>query len=69
MACMTKRKPRGRARERGETRPFTFEMDLPLDNALEACARQERRTKKAVLTFALEQYLAEQGFWPPAEEK
>ena len=60
--------PRGRARERGATTSFTFEMEPPLGAALEACARRDKRTKKAVLTIALEKYLGDEGLWPPAGE-
>jgi phage terminase large subunit-like protein len=74
MAIMAKKKTsraqpetKGRARERGDTVTFTFEMDPPLDAAFEAAAIQERRTKKAVLTMALEKYLKELGLWPPVK--
>jgi hypothetical protein len=56
---------RGRARDRGETRPFTVELTPPLDDALEARAAKDMRTKKAVLVLALQEYLQRLGDWPP----
>ena len=58
--------PAGRARERGETIPVTLEFRPELDAALERCMNAERRTKKAIVELALEAYLAERKFWPPA---
>jgi predicted transcriptional regulator len=46
----------------------TFECDVALDDALQEFCRKDRRTKKAVITLALEQYLAQHGHWPPADE-
>lgn len=56
--------PKGRARERGDTVTFTFEMTPAVNAALEACARAEDRTKKAILTRALQQYLTAAGHPP-----
>jgi hypothetical protein len=55
----------GRAREQGKTRLLNVELETFLDDALEACRQKERRTKKAIVTLALEDYLARAGFWPP----
>jgi hypothetical protein len=59
------RRGRKRARDRGEVRPFTVELEAALGEALKACAERDRRTKKAVLVLALEKYLTEGGYWPP----
>jgi predicted transcriptional regulator len=66
---MARKKPdrTGRARERGETVPFMFEMAPELAEALDECARAEMRTKRAVLTLALYDYLAARGLWPARE--
>jgi len=53
----------GRARDRGDTRLVTFELNAALDQALEEQSKRERRSKKAVLTLALEVYLARKGAW------
>jgi hypothetical protein len=55
----------GRARERGQTHVITTELPAGLDGQLEACCQKERRTKTAVVTLALEDYLTRAGFWPP----
>ncbi len=67
VAKAPKKKPE-RARDRGVIRPVTVEIAPELDEALEACARRDRRTKKAVLTIAIEEYLSRQGMWPPASD-
>jgi predicted transcriptional regulator len=66
---MAKKKPdrTGRARERGETVPFMFEMAPELAEALDECARSELRTKKAIITLALYDYLKARGLWPVRE--
>jgi len=56
-----------RARDTGAVRLIGAEVDPALDDALERCAGLERRSKKAVITLALEEYLAKAGLWPPAE--
>jgi hypothetical protein len=61
----TEQKPTGRARELGKTRLVTIEIDVLLDDALEAFRQADRRTKKAVVTMALEEFLAKHGHWPP----
>jgi predicted transcriptional regulator len=64
MQTMAKKKgPKGRARDRGDLVPLTFEVSPELHAALEACAQRDYRTKRAVATLALEKYLAEQGLW------
>jgi predicted transcriptional regulator len=70
---MSKKRPtqpagQGRARDRGATRTITVELDPALDDALEAFRIKDRRTKRAVVTIAIEQYLERQGAWPPAGE-
>jgi hypothetical protein len=50
-------KKRGRARERGLTRPFMLDLPVPLDERLEDQARLDRRTKRAIVILALEAYL------------
>jgi hypothetical protein len=67
MIVMAKKKPimKGRSRERGDTVTFTFEMTPELDRAFEALAKRDMRTKKAVLTMALQGVLKSQGLWPP----
>ncbi len=55
------KKPSGRSRKRGETRAFTLELPATLDDALECRAEQDRRSKKAVVVIALEQYLAKEA--------
>jgi hypothetical protein len=54
----------GRARETGKTRLVTVELDVKLDDALEAFRQKDRRTKKAVIEMALEEYLAARKAWP-----
>jgi hypothetical protein len=66
MLSMAKRK-KGRARERGDTVTFTFEMTPAHADALEACRVRERRTKTTVLLLALEEYLQRAGLWPPQQ--
>jgi hypothetical protein len=58
-------RPQGRARETGKTRLVTVELDVRLDDALEAFRQKDRRTKKAVIEMALEEYLAARKAWPP----
>jgi len=53
-----RRKPQGRSRETGKTRSFNFEIEPGLDDALTEAAEREKRTKRAILTLALERYLA-----------
>jgi predicted DNA-binding protein len=55
------RQAKGRARETGKTHVFMFELEPELDAALNAAAERERRTKRAILTIALERYLKESG--------
>jgi hypothetical protein len=63
----SKKKPRGRSRERGRSVVFGFEMEPELDAALERFAKVDRRTKKTIVTMALEQFLERAGHWPPAD--
>lgn len=65
---MAKKKTPGRARERGETVAFTVDLPAGLDEALEACADAEDRTKRATVIRALKAYLAQQGFWVASSE-
>lgn len=65
MSVMSKKKTTGRARDKGETKPFTLELPVALDEALERFAAADRRTKKAITIIALESLLKENGFWPP----
>ena len=69
MAKKRPKKPAGRARDRGETRLVTFELDVKLDDALEVFHQRDRRTKKAIVSMALEQFLERQGAWPPDSEE
>jgi hypothetical protein len=65
-----KQRPKpGRARDRGDVRLVTVELDTRLDDAIEACRRRDRRTKKAVITLALEAYLSQQGLWSPEPDQ
>ena len=57
---------KSRARDEGKVVPYTVELTPDHAQALEACRIQERRTKKAVVLLALEEYLAKAGLWPPA---
>jgi len=57
--------PQGRARDRGEVIPTTFEFPPDLDQAIDRCAGKERRSRKAVVVLAIEEYLSKQGLWPP----
>jgi hypothetical protein len=59
-----KSKP-GRARDRGKVRVITIELDPVLDDALERCLQDERRTKRATVSLAIEAYLKARNFWPP----
>lgn len=54
-------KGRGRSREVGDTVTFTFEMTPDLSEDLDRCADAEDRTKKAIITRALEAYLTAAG--------
>jgi hypothetical protein len=66
MEVMAKKpKKTGRARDRGDTRLVTIELDAALDDAIEAFRQQDRRTKKTVITMALEEFLTKHGVWPP----
>jgi hypothetical protein len=66
MLGMAKKKTNGgRAREHGKVRFVGAEIDPRLDDAIEECVSQERRTKKAIITLALEEYLAKHDLWPP----
>jgi hypothetical protein len=47
-----------RARDRGEVKVFTAEISQALFDALEACRKRERRTRRALLELALEAYLS-----------
>jgi hypothetical protein len=60
-----KEHPQGRARDRGEVRLLNVEIPVALDDALEACRKDERRLKKVVVIAALEVYLKARKFWPP----
>jgi len=48
----------GRARNRGLVSVVTTEYPRALDEAIEECALRERRTKRALLIRAVEEYLA-----------
>jgi predicted transcriptional regulator len=63
-----KKQPKGRARERGDSITFTFEMSPALNEAVGECAEKDMRTKRAVIVLALQDYLQRQGLWPPAAE-
>jgi predicted transcriptional regulator len=62
---MSKKKAGGRARDRGEVVLLTVELDPALDAALETFRQRELRTKKSVISLALQEYLASRGAWPP----
>jgi hypothetical protein len=66
-----KKNPRktGRARDRGEVRLVTIELDPRLDDAVEEFMVKDRRSKKVVITMALEEFLESKGLWPPAESE
>lgn len=59
MAKTRRKRPQvhGRARQTGKTRLINFEIDVQLDESLAAAAEREKRTKRAILTLALERYL------------
>jgi hypothetical protein len=70
MNVMTKRKPakpKGRARDRGDTRLLGVEIDADLADALDTFidARRPRLTKRSALEWAIEKLLTENGHWPP----
>ena len=71
-STMTERKKqrptKGRARERGDSVYVGVEVDPRLDAALEACAAKDLRSKKAVITLALQEYLGKNGLWPPPQQ-
>jgi hypothetical protein len=67
MVLMAKKKP-ARARDRGEVRFVGAEISPALDDALEAQAAEEQRTKKVIIERALQAYLKASGRWPPKEE-
>jgi hypothetical protein len=60
---------KGRARETGVTISFNFEMSPRLNATLKACSKKERRTLKAVITLALEQYFERAGMWDASQEE
>lgn len=47
----------GRARDAGKTRLVGVELSMELVEALESVARRDRRTKRAVVELALEEYM------------
>jgi hypothetical protein len=55
----------GRARQRGEVRLINAEVDPRLDDAVEEFMIRDRRSKKVVITMALEEFLQKHGLWPP----
>jgi hypothetical protein len=55
----------GRARERGVVRLINVEVDPRLDDAIEAFMVQDRRSKKVIVTMALEEFLQKRDLWPP----
>lgn len=66
MVAMAKRKNNtGRARDEGEVKFVGAELEPALISAIEKCMEKERRTKRAVITLALEEYLTRAGLWPP----
>lgn len=71
MDLMAKKKPSEspRIRKRPGKRQLTFEFPDALDDALESCAERDLRSKKAVMMLALQEYLAQQGLWPPDPAK
>src|SRR5262245_57002211 len=54
-----------RARQKGLVKLVGAELAPALADALARCAREQRRTKKALLSLALEAYLQQGGYWPP----
>ncbi len=56
----------GRARELGGVVALNAEIDPRLDEAIEAFRIRDRRTKKAVITMALEEFLERHApdLWP-----
>ena len=61
--------PKGRSRETGGTVAFTLELSVPLKDTMSALAKRDRRTLRAIMEIALEEYLKSQGLWPPAASK
>ena len=54
-------KGEGRARESGETKPFTVELATPIYEALQKASESERRTKRVIVETALEAYFKSTG--------
>jgi hypothetical protein len=64
---MAKKKRYQRKRDAGEVVLVAFEIAADVAAALERAAAAERRTKRAVLSAALEEYLQRAGLWPTRE--
>lgn len=60
---------KGRSRETGNTVAFTLELALPLKGAMSELSKRDRRTLRAIMEIALEEYLTRQGLWPPGEKE
>ncbi len=58
----------GRARDRGEVRTLSIEIAPLLDDLIERCRQKERRTKRAFIELAVEEYLLKRGYLPPEED-
>ena len=57
-----------RARDKGTVRLLTAEIDPRLDDAINVLMDRTKHLKRVVVTFALQEYLAKHGLWPPAGE-
>lgn len=58
-------KGKGRSRDAGDTVAFTLELAIPLKDALDGLSKKDRRSRRAIMEIALEEYLTKHGFWPP----
>ena len=71
LGTMAKRhSPKGRSRERGATRVITMELDPRLAKVLDEYAdtTRPRTSRRAIIEYALEEFFAKHGVWPPHED-
>lgn len=66
MLCMTSKKPRPEIRPRPQ---MSFRLSERHLSVMEAMSEQQRRTKTTIIEMAIEKLAAENGLWPPPEEK
>jgi hypothetical protein len=62
-------KKTGRARDIGEAVPLNVELPLSLDDALDQYTEKEGRSKKWVVSRALEDFFRRVGVIPPSDNK